>query len=40
VPRPVESGRIGGTPLREVALLEWCTRLVHDLVGTPVAART
>jgi transcription-repair coupling factor (superfamily II helicase) len=40
VPRPVESGRIGGTPLRDVALLEWCTRLVHDLVGTPVAART
>ncbi|WP_300018223.1 transcription-repair coupling factor [Pseudonocardia sp.] len=37
VPKPVEGGRIGGTPLRDVALLEWCTRLLHDLV-TPAPA--
>jgi transcription-repair coupling factor (superfamily II helicase) len=39
VPRPVEGGRIGGTPLRDVALLDWCATLIGDLVGTPVAVR-
>jgi transcription-repair coupling factor (superfamily II helicase) len=39
VPKPVEAGRIGGAPLRDTALLDWCARLVQDLV-TPVAART
>jgi transcription-repair coupling factor (superfamily II helicase) len=33
VPKPVDGGRIGGTPLRDVALLEWCTRLLGDLTG-------
>ncbi len=37
VPKPVEGGRIGGAVLRDVALLEWCTRLLHDLV-TPARA--
>jgi transcription-repair coupling factor (superfamily II helicase) len=37
VPRPVDGGRIGGTALRDVALLDWCTRLLHDLV-TPAKA--
>jgi transcription-repair coupling factor (superfamily II helicase) len=40
VPRPVETGRIGGTPLRDVALLEWCTQLVQDLVAPRVPARS
>jgi transcription-repair coupling factor (superfamily II helicase) len=39
VPRPVEGGRIGGAPLRDVALLDWCLTLVGDLVGRPVTAR-
>jgi transcription-repair coupling factor (superfamily II helicase) len=32
VPKPVEGGRIGGAPLRDVALLEWCTKLLTDLL--------
>ena len=32
VPRPVEGGRIGGTPLRDVELLEWCSRLITDVL--------
>ncbi len=32
VPRPVEGGRMGGTPLRDVELLEWCTKLLTDLL--------
>ena len=40
VPRPVETGRIGGTPLRDVALLDWCTQLVQDLVAPRVPARS
>ena len=32
VPKPVEGGRIGGAPLRDVALLEWCTKLLGDLL--------
>ena len=31
VPRPVEGGRIGGTPLRDTALLDWCATLLRDL---------
>jgi transcription-repair coupling factor (superfamily II helicase) len=32
VPRPVEGGRIGGTVLRDVELLEWCAKLLRDLL--------
>ncbi|MGE3257208.1 MAG: transcription-repair coupling factor [Pseudonocardia sp.] len=32
VPRPVESGRIGGTPLRDTELLDWCARLLDDVI--------
>ncbi|HEX8518714.1 MAG TPA: transcription-repair coupling factor [Pseudonocardia sp.] len=35
VPRPVEGGRIGGAPLRDVALLDWCRGLVDGLVAAP-----
>ncbi|GAA1247500.1 transcription-repair coupling factor [Pseudonocardia aurantiaca] len=35
VPRPAEGGRIGGAPLRDLELLDWCTKLLTDLV-TPV----
>jgi transcription-repair coupling factor (superfamily II helicase) len=39
VPKPVEGGRIGGAPLRDVALLDWCAKLLRDLLaGAPVAA--
>ncbi|MHA6796702.1 transcription-repair coupling factor [Pseudonocardia bannensis] len=33
VPKPVEGGRIGGAPLRDVGLLEWVTKLLNDLVA-------
>jgi transcription-repair coupling factor (superfamily II helicase) len=33
VPKPVEAGRIGGAPLRDTALLDWCARLLGDLVA-------
>ncbi len=33
VPKPVEAGRIGGPPLRDVELLGWATTLLHDLVA-------
>ncbi len=32
VPRPVDGGRIGGAPLRDVALLDWCAKLLRDLL--------
>jgi transcription-repair coupling factor (superfamily II helicase) len=32
VPKPTESGRVGGAPLRDVALLEWCTTLLTGLL--------
>nr|WP_239028686.1 transcription-repair coupling factor [Pseudonocardia acidicola] len=32
VPKPVEGNRIAGAPLRDVALLDWVTRLLNDLV--------
>jgi transcription-repair coupling factor (superfamily II helicase) len=39
VPKPVEGGRIGGAPLRDVALLDWCAKLLRDLlVARPVPA--
>ena len=37
VPRPVEGGRIGGAPLRDVALLDWCAALIGDVLA-PIAA--
>jgi transcription-repair coupling factor (superfamily II helicase) len=33
VPRPVEGGRIGGSPLRDLELLDWCTKLLTDLLA-------
>src|SRR6185312_1389562 len=39
VPRPVEGGRIGGSPLRDVALLDWCAALIGDVLVPAVAAR-
>ncbi|MHA6780278.1 transcription-repair coupling factor [Pseudonocardia saturnea] len=39
VPKPVAGGRIGGAPLRDTELLDWCTRLLHDLVA-PAKAPT
>jgi transcription-repair coupling factor (superfamily II helicase) len=33
VPRPTEGGRIGGAPLRDQELLDWCVRLISDVVG-------
>ncbi|MGI9001916.1 MAG: transcription-repair coupling factor [Pseudonocardia sp.] len=41
VPRPTDDGRIGGAVLRDVALLDWCTRLLTDLLAparVPAAA--
>ena len=39
VPRPIAGGRIGGAPLRDVELLDWCVKLLRDLlVPTPVPA--
>jgi transcription-repair coupling factor (superfamily II helicase) len=32
LPKPTESGRVGGAPLRDVGLLEWCTKLLSDLI--------
>jgi len=31
-PGPMESGRIGGAPLRDADLLEWCTTLLRDVL--------
>jgi transcription-repair coupling factor (superfamily II helicase) len=38
VPKPLESGRIGGAALRDVALLDWCAALLEDVVAPVVAA--
>jgi transcription-repair coupling factor (superfamily II helicase) len=38
VPRPVDGGRIGGTPLRDIALLDWCAKLLQDLIA-PAAVK-
>ncbi|GGM19684.1 transcription-repair-coupling factor [Micromonospora sonchi] len=37
VPRP-STRRVGGEPLRDQALLEWCAQLLTDVLGAPVAA--
>jgi transcription-repair coupling factor (superfamily II helicase) len=39
VPRPVEGGRIGGAPLRDVELLDWCAKLLSDVL-TPLPTST
>jgi transcription-repair coupling factor (superfamily II helicase) len=31
LPRPVEGGRVGGAALRDMALLDWCTKLLSDV---------
>ncbi|HZN71509.1 MAG TPA: TRCF domain-containing protein, partial [Micromonosporaceae bacterium] len=36
VPRP-STRRVGGEPLRDVALLDWCARLLSDVLGDPVS---
>ncbi|MFY1636016.1 transcription-repair coupling factor [Solwaraspora sp. WMMB335] len=36
VPRPT-TRRIGGEPLRDQALLDWCAQLLRDLLGDPPA---
>ncbi|WP_431933086.1 transcription-repair coupling factor [Micromonospora sp. RP3T] len=38
VPRP-STRRIGGEPLRDQALLEWCAQLLSDVLGEPAAAQ-
>ncbi|NBE81412.1 transcription-repair coupling factor [Micromonospora rubida] len=37
VPRP-STRRMGGEPLRDQALLEWCAQLLSDLLGDPAPA--
>jgi transcription-repair coupling factor (superfamily II helicase) len=37
VPRPT-TRRVGGEPLRDIALLDWCAQLLRDLLGDPVTA--
>ncbi|MET7880378.1 transcription-repair coupling factor [Micromonospora profundi] len=37
VPRP-STRRIGGEPLRDQALLEWCAQLLSDVLGAPAVA--
>ncbi len=36
VPRPA-TRRVGGEPLRDVALLDWCTELITNVLQTPMA---
>ncbi|WP_422734318.1 transcription-repair coupling factor [Micromonospora sp. WMMD558] len=36
VPRP-STRRVGGEPLRDQALLEWCAQLLSDVLGEPAA---
>ena len=36
VPRPA-TRRIGGEPLRDQALLDWCAQLLTDVLGAPAA---
>ncbi|MFB6393948.1 transcription-repair coupling factor [Polymorphospora lycopeni] len=38
VPRPT-TRRIGGEPLRDQALLDWCAQLLKDVLGDPAGAR-
>ncbi|SCL27704.1 transcription-repair coupling factor [Micromonospora nigra] len=37
VPRPT-TRRVGGEPLRDQALLDWCAQLLHDVLGSPTPA--
>jgi transcription-repair coupling factor (superfamily II helicase) len=37
VPRPA-TRRVGGEPLRDQALLQWCARLLSDVLGEPEGA--
>jgi transcription-repair coupling factor (superfamily II helicase) len=37
VPRPT-TRRIGGEPLRDQALLDWCAQLLADVLGDPITA--
>ncbi|GAB3963314.1 hypothetical protein GCM10027615_03210 [Plantactinospora veratri] len=39
VPRPT-TRRIGGEPLRDQALLDWCAQLLKDVLGEPARAAT
>ncbi|MGC4771871.1 transcription-repair coupling factor [Micromonospora sp. DT44] len=39
VPRP-STRRIGGEPLRDQALLEWCAQLLSDVLGAPAPLAT
>jgi transcription-repair coupling factor (superfamily II helicase) len=36
VPRPTDSGRLGGTPLRDVPLLDWAKALLDAVVGDSI----
>jgi transcription-repair coupling factor (superfamily II helicase) len=35
VPRPA-TRQIGGQPLRDQELLQWCTRLIDDVIAEPI----
>ncbi len=37
VPRPM-TARVGGEPVRDTALLDWCTELLSTILGEPVSA--
>jgi transcription-repair coupling factor (superfamily II helicase) len=39
VPRP-STRPVAGQPLRDMELLQWCTRLIDDVIAEPVAAQT
>ncbi|MGH3647407.1 MAG: transcription-repair coupling factor, partial [Micromonosporaceae bacterium] len=39
LPRPM-TRRVGGEPLRDVPLLDWCRELVESVVGEPALARS
>jgi len=37
VPRPMTK-RVGGEPLRDLALLDWCAELLNTVSGDPAPA--
>jgi transcription-repair coupling factor (superfamily II helicase) len=37
VPVPM-TRRVGGEPMRDQQLLDWCAQLLRDVLGAPVAA--
>jgi transcription-repair coupling factor (superfamily II helicase) len=37
LPRPM-TRRVGGEPLRDTALLDWCAELLQTVLGDPVPA--